>query len=172
MNSTDLEPKEYDEYYGRYIKKLSPQVSIIKGFEIGKDDVIIFFESIPPEKQEYRHDINKWSIKEVLQHLIDTERIFMYRCFRIARNDLTPLAGYDQNIYIDPSGANQKSMSELIGEFKIVRQNSISFLNSISNDQLMYIGNANGGDMSARAAAFTIIGHEIWHMDIIKERYL
>ncbi|WP_108803868.1 DinB family protein [Aquimarina sp. Aq107] len=172
MNSTDLSPKEYDEYYGRYIKKLSPQVSIIEGFEIGKDDVINFFESISPEKQEYRYDINKWSVKEVLQHLIDTERIFMYRCFRIARNDQTPLAGYDQNIYIDPSGANQKSMSELIGEFEIVRQSSISFLNSINDDQLMYIGNANGGDMSARAAAFTIIGHEIWHMDIIKERYL
>ncbi|WP_299185040.1 DinB family protein [uncultured Aquimarina sp.] len=172
MNSTDLSPKEYDEYYGRYIKKLSPQVSIIEGFEIGKDDVINFFESISPEKQEYRYDINKWSVKEVLQHLIDTERIFIYRCFRIARNDQTPLAGYDQNIYIDPSGANQKSMSELIGEFEIVRQSSISFLNSINDDQLMYIGNANGGDMSARAAAFTIIGHEIWHMDIIKERYL
>ncbi|WP_405207370.1 DinB family protein [Aquimarina sp. LLG6339-5] len=172
MNSTGLSSKEYDEYYGRYIDKSSPEQDLREGFEIGKDDVIDFFRSIPQEKQEYRYDINKWSIKEVLQHLIDTERIFIYRCFRIARNDKTSLAGFDQNIYIDPSGANQKSMNELIGEFEIVRKNSISFLNSINDDQLMYIGNANGGKMSARAAAFTIIGHEIWHIDIIKERYL
>ncbi|MFD2561281.1 DinB family protein [Aquimarina rubra] len=172
MKITDLDTSEYDEYYGRYINKLSAKLILRKGFEVGMKNIIEFFEAIPNEKEEYRYDIEKWSVKEVLQHLIDTERIFMYRCFRIARNDKTSLAGFDQNIYINPSGANQKSMSELISEFKAVRQSSISFLNSITDDQLAYVGNANGGDMSARAAAFTIIGHEIWHIDVIKERYL
>ncbi|WP_299212211.1 DinB family protein [uncultured Aquimarina sp.] len=172
MKITDLDTKEYDQYYGRYINKLSTEIELIGGFREGMKDVVQFFEAIPQDKQEYRYDTGKWSLKEVLQHLIDTERIFMYRCFRIARNDKTSLAGFDQNIYIEPSGANHKSMDSLISEFKIVRQSSISFLDSITDDHLKLVGNANGGDMSARAAAFTIIGHEIWHMDIINERYL
>ncbi|MDH7448135.1 DinB family protein [Aquimarina sp. 2201CG14-23] len=172
MNITDLQSKEFDEYYKRYIDKLTPELDLRAGFEIGKKNVIQFFETIPNDKLEYRYESEKWNIKEILQHLIDTERIFMYRCFRIARNDKTSLAGFDQNIYITPSGANNKSIDSLINEFKTVRDGSISFLNSIHNNDLEYIGNANGGDMSARAAAFTIIGHEIWHMDIINERYL
>ncbi|AXT54433.1 DinB family protein [Aquimarina sp. AD1] len=172
MYNGDLSSKEYDGYYGRYIDKVSPKQDLREGFEVGRNTVKIFFESISTDKQEYRYDNNKWSPKEILQHLIDTERVFMYRCFRIARNDKTSLAGYDQNIYVDPSGANQKSMTELISEFEIVRQSSISFIKSVTDYQLAYIGNASGGDMSARAAAFTIIGHEIWHIDIIKERYL
>jgi len=172
MRITDLDILEYDEYYARYINKLSTELDLKEGFEIGMKKVIQFFETIPLNKQEYRYDEGKWSLKEVFQHLIDTERIFMYRCFRIARNDKTALAGFDQDVYIQPSGANSKSMDSLINEFKIVRQNSILFLNSVNNKQLGFIGNASGGNMSARAAAFTIIGHEIWHMDIIKERYL
>ncbi|WP_298545922.1 DinB family protein [uncultured Aquimarina sp.] len=172
MKITDLDTKEYDKYYGRYINKLSIELELINGFKQGMKNVVQFFEAIPDTKTLYRYEDKKWSIKEILQHLIDTERIFMYRCFRIARKDTTSLAGFDQNIYIEPSGANHKSMDSLLSEFKIVRQSSISLLESITEDDLTCIGNANGGNMSARAAAFTIIGHDIWHMDIIKERYL
>ncbi|AXT50426.1 DinB family protein [Aquimarina sp. BL5] len=172
MKITDLDAKEYDQYYGRYINKLSTEIELIAGFREGMKNVVQFFEGIPDTKISYRYEAGKWNVMEIFQHLIDTERIFMYRCFRIARNDKTSLAGFDQNIYIEPSGANQKSIDSLINEFKIVRQSSILFLESITKDQLKYIGNANGGGMSARAAAFTIIGHETWHMDIINERYL
>ncbi|WP_299246455.1 DinB family protein [uncultured Aquimarina sp.] len=172
MKITDLDTKEYDKYYERYINKLSIEIELINGFKQGMKNVVQFFEAIPDTKTLYRYEDKKWSIKEILQHLIDTERIFMYRCFRIARKDITSLAGFDQNIYIEPSGANHKSMDSLLSEFKIVRQSSISLLESITEDDLTCIGNANGGNMSARAAAFTIIGHDIWHMDIIKERYL
>ena len=78
----------------------------------------------------------KWCIKEILQHLIDTERIFMYRCFRIARNDKTALAGFDQNIYVDPSSAVNKSIEILLDEFRVVRESSISLLNSLSDENL------------------------------------
>ncbi len=172
MIKLDLNTSEFDDYYSRYIDKLPAKTELRKGFETGKNDIINFFESIPEKKLTFRYQPNKWNVLEVLQHQIDTERIFMYRCFRIARRDRTPLAGFDQNIYIEPSGANHKSMDSLLSEFKIVRQSSISLLESITEDDLTCIGNANGGNMSARAAAFTIIGHDIWHMDIIKERYL
>lgn len=172
MKKSDLKHKEFDEYYLRYIDKLSNETDLRKGFNNGKKTVVDFFKAIPLEKLEYRYLPEKWSIKEILQHLIDTERIFMYRCFRIARRDTTALAGFDQNVYIEPSGANEKSLDELLNEFIINRNNSTALLNSISDENLQFIGNSNGGDMSARAAAFTILGHDIWHMEVIKERYL
>ena len=172
MIKSDLRPNEYDIYYQRYIDKLEGSVSLRSGFEAGKRLVVNFFKSVPDIKQTYRYQPEKWSVKEILQHLIDTERIFMYRCFRIARKDATPLAGFDQNIYIAPSGANEKPFDDLLNEFIINRNNSIVLLNSLTDTNMQFIGNSNGGEMSARAAAFTIIGHDIWHMDVIKERYL
>ncbi len=172
MNRLAINISEYDPYYKRYIEKLPEDRSLLNHFEIGKREVMEFFLSIPEDKLQYRYAPNKWNCKEIYQHLIDTERIFMHRCFRIARRDTTPLAGFDQNIYINPSGANQKTTHKLMTEFMINRNHSISLLESLTNEDLKYIGNANGGPMSARAAAFVIPGHNIWHIDIIKERYL
>ncbi len=172
MTKLDLKPSEFDNYYARYIDKLANETKLREGFEVGKHTLINFFTSIPTDKLTHRYQPEKWSIKEVLQHLIDTERIFMYRCFRIARRDTTALAGFDQNIYIKPSGATNKSIESLLSEFTINRANSISILNSLTDDDLTFLGNSNGGAMSARAAAFTIIGHDIWHMEVIQHKYL
>jgi uncharacterized damage-inducible protein DinB len=172
MTIKDLNEVEQDQYYARYINKLSSNLKLREGFKIGLANVVQFFESIPKDKLNYRYKANKWSIKEILQHLTDTERIFMYRCFRIARNDKTALAGFDQDIYVEPSNADKKSIDILIAEFKSVRQSFITLLDSLSDDDLNRIGNANENAMSARAAAFITIGHEIWHMEVIKERYL
>ena len=172
MLITELQPTEFDVYYKRYIDKLPLNISLLKSFSEGKENTINFFSNIKKEKLEYRYQPEKWSVKEILQHQIDTERIFMNRCFRIARRDTTALSGFDQNIYIEPSGAHQKSIENLIIEFSINREHSINFLSSISNEDLCFIGNANGNAMSARAAAFVIPGHDIWHQEIIKERYL
>ncbi|MDY7393840.1 DinB family protein [Aureibaculum sp. 2210JD6-5] len=172
MTKLDLNPSEFDDYYSRYINKLSDVTKLRKGFEIGEITLIDFFKSIPEEKLTYRYQPEKWSVKEILQHLIDTERIFMYRCFRIARRDTTALAGYDQNIYIKPSEANTKSLDSLLNEFTINRNHSIALLNSLTDEDLSFIGNANGGAMSARAAAFIILGHDIWHMEVIQNNYL
>lgn len=131
-----------------------------------------FINAIPDGKMTYRYQPEKWSIIEVVQHLIDTERIFMYRCFRIARNDNTELAGYEQDDYIIPSEANSKSKEQILEEFTTNRNNSISLLKSLSEKNLVFVGNANGGNVSARAAAFIVLGHDIHHTNIIKERYL
>lgn len=172
MKKSDLNPIEFNEYYGRYINKLNDNAELIESFEFGKRSVLDFFGSLPQEKLDYCYEPEKWSIKEVLQHLIDTERVFMYRCLRIARNDRTPLAGFDQNTYIEPSNAKNKSVNDLLNEFRINRENSIVLLKSLSNDNLKHIGNASNHNLSARAAAFIIPGHDIWHMEIVKERYL
>ncbi|WP_272149054.1 DinB family protein [Tenacibaculum aiptasiae] len=172
MLKQDLKITEYNEYFSRYINKVTNNTSLLKGFEEDKNMVINFFSSIPEDKLEYRYQPEKWSIKEVLQHIIDTERIFMYRFLRIARNDKTALAGFDQNIYISPSQANNKSLEELIHEFTTTRLYSINLINSISENNLQNIGTASESQISARACAFVLLGHSIWHIEIIKERYL
>ena len=106
MKTQDLNPEECDSYYLRYINKLDKKTELIQGFVDGKTNLIDFFKSIPNGKLLYRYQPEKWTIKEIFQHLIDTERIFMNRCFRIARRDTTPISGYDQEIYAIPSRAN------------------------------------------------------------------
>lgn len=172
MKKQELQPTEFNEFYTGYLSKIPDNTSLKKGFEDDKENVIKFFSSISKDKLEYRYQPGKWSIKEVLQHIIDTERIFMYRVFRIARKDITPIEGFDQDIYIKPSGANDKTIEALLEEFKTTRLYSINLLNSISNENLCSIGVANNSPASARACAFILLGHSVWHMDIIKERYL
>jgi len=172
MKRSELTAKEFNPYYNIYINKLPEDINLIDSYVSGKKYVVDFFESLPKTKLMHRYQPEKWSVKEILQHLIDTERIFLYRCFRIARHDKTALAGFDQNTYNEPSGADEKSIDDLLLEFTINRDNSIALLKSISSEHLKHIGNASDNDLSARAAAFIIPGHDIWHIDVIKERYL
>ncbi len=172
MIKKELTTNEYDKYFSRYLDKVNNQTELIKGFEDDKNMVIDFFSSIPNEKLEYRYQLEKWTIKEVLQHIIDTERIFMYRFFRIARKDTVALAGFDQDIYITPSEANIKSLEELIHEFSVTRLYSINLINSISEENSKNLGTASESAVSARACAFILLGHSIWHIEVIKNRYL
>ena len=172
MIKQELNPNEFDAYYQRYIDKSPNETELINGFIDGKTSIVSFFKSISKDKLTYKYQPEKWSVKEILQHLIDTERIFMYRCFRIARRDTTALAGYDQDIYNTPSKANTKSLDDLLNEFIINRNNSIAILQSLTNEDLCFIGKSSGTKLSARAAAFIIIGHDIWHTEVIKNKYL
>ena len=172
MKKSDLNTSEYHEYYSRYIDKLHDETDLIEGYISGKNSMVDFINSIPNNKLLHKYQPEKWSVKEVIQHLIDTERVFMYRCLRIARNDKTNIEGFEQDNYVKPSEADSKSKAELIKEFSINRENSIVLLKSISDKNFCFIGTANGAVMSARSAAFTILGHDIHHIEIIKERYL
>ena len=172
MTIKDLRASEYNPFYKTYLDMIPQEMDLIDGFYLGLKDVIDFFNSLPSNKLEFKYAEDKWTIKEVFQHIIDTERIFMYRCFRIGRHDKTPLSGFEQNDYIEPSAANNKTLESLVEEYQTVRQNSIILLKSLSEKDLKFTGNANGNNMSARAAAFSVLGHELWHLKIIKERYL
>ncbi len=172
MEVTDLTAGEYGDYYSRYFQKIPKETTLVSGFKDREQLVVDFFKGIPESKLEYQYAEGKWTIKEVLQHLIDTERVFMYRCFCIARADKTNFPGYEQNDYVVPSAANAKSLDDILEEYKTVRQSFYFMLKSFRNEDLEQIGNASGFPLSARAAAFITLGHEIWHMDIIKERYL
>ncbi|TYA71635.1 DinB family protein [Seonamhaeicola marinus] len=172
MTKRELQTSEYNEFYSGYLSQLSDDTELVSGFEANSKTVLDFFQSIPHEKLEYRYDEGKWSIKEVFQHLIDTERVFQFRCFHIGRHDKTPLPGFEQNDYIAPSKADAKSIETLITEFKTVRQSFIDLLNGLTNEDLNQVGIANGGNTSARAIAFINLGHYLHHINITKERYL
>ncbi|MBU3821601.1 DinB family protein [Flavobacteriaceae bacterium XHP0103] len=172
MKVTDLSPSEYGDFYRGYIGLVPTESTLIEGFVNGMNDVTNFFMSIPEKKWNKTYAQGKWTIKEVFQHIIDTERIFQYRCFRIARHDATPLVGFEQDDYIIPSQAKHKTMESLVEEFKSVRQSFITLLYTLSDEDLKFVGNVSGYATSARGAAFITLGHYIWHINILKERYL
>ena len=128
--------------------------------------------SIPNHKLEYRYAEGKWTVKELLQHLIDSERIFTYRALRFAREDSTNIPGYEHDDYIIPSRANKRTIDSLLQEYKALRASSIKLFESFDEDMLLQIGSANSSNVSVRAMGYIMIGHETHHCNVIKERYL
>lgn len=171
MTKDDLSKHEYNPYYQTYIEKAGA-LTLREGLQDNGDETIAFLESIPEDKLEYRYAEGKWTIKEIIQHLIDTERVFTYRALCIARKDKTLFPGYDQDEYVAASEANNRSMIDLMNEYKAVRLASIILFDSFSKAMLTRVGIASNSNLSPRAVAFITIGHENHHCEVIKERYL
>lgn len=171
MTVKDLKDNEYLDYFSTYISKVNNQ-ELVEGFIENRDCTITLLESITENKYSYSYAEGKWSIKELLQHIVDTERIFSARALRIARNDKTKLPGFDQDDFNPYSGANGRSKSELINDYIATRNNTISLFNSFTDEMLLRIGHVSGHKLSTRASGFIIIGHENHHLEILKERYL
>ncbi|RYU81300.1 DinB family protein [Hymenobacter persicinus] len=114
----------------------------------------------------------KWTIKQMLLHMIDTERIFAYRALRIARGDQQPLPGFDENAYAEESGADGRTLADLFEEYDAVRQASLTLFRSFSPDMLDRSGTASNNPLTVRALLFVLPGHEAHHMHILRERYL
>lgn len=167
----DIKSHEYSSYYQNYIDK-SGNLDLISGLKSNLEAITSFYESIPDEKLEYRYDHGKWTIKELIQHLIDAERIFAYRALRIAREDQANLHGFEQDDYVLTSHANLRSIQQLVEEYKVLRRSTILLFESLLEDDLSRIGMASGSPVSPRAIGFIIIGHENHHREIIEERYL
>lgn len=170
MRSSDLPVSEYNPYYHTYILALG-DINLMDGFEDGKNNFISFIEELPEEKLNYSYAEGKWTLAEVLMHIIDAERVFQYRALRFARNDNTPLAGFDQDIYVPQSNASKKMKKEILDEYLTVRNSTISLFKSFDDAVLKRIGMASDSKMSTRAMGFIICGHQAHHLKIIRERY-
>jgi uncharacterized damage-inducible protein DinB len=162
---------EYNPYAIMYIKLLPDDGQVLKHLKANLKTIQSFIFSLPEDKLTYRYAENKWTIKEILVHMIDDERIYAYRALRIARNDKTPLPGFEQNDYVPYSKANKRSLSNIFKEYKSVRNATISLLNSFNKEDFLRTGIANDHAVSVRALAYHIAGHELHHLNIIKERY-
>ncbi|UJH67217.1 DinB family protein [Allomuricauda sp. SCSIO 65647] len=168
---SDLAKSEYHSFYGPYIKALG-QVDLMKELVNGKQEFADTLQSIALEKLSYRYEENKWSVAEVLMHIVDAERVFQYRALRFARNDGTPLPGFDQDAYVPESKSADRERDAIFDEYETVRNASISLFRSFDAQILERVGVASGYEMSVRALGFVICGHQKHHLKILKERYL
>jgi uncharacterized damage-inducible protein DinB len=171
MNSNQLPINEYSGHFSTYIQAAA-NVELIEELEICLHDFIKFVQNIPMDKFDYRYAEGKWTIKDIIQHLIDSERIFAYRALRISRNDKTPLPGFEENDYVENTNANGRSIQDLLTEFSAVRQSTILLFKSLTDEQLKRIGIASNNEISVRALGFVTIGHQKHHQKVFQERYL
>lgn len=172
MKVSQLQPNEYATYQAIYIQTVSDEYTLAEELEISMHRFIKFVQDIPMDKFDYRYAQGKWTIKEIIQHLIDAERVFTYRALRFARFDATPLSGFDENLYVDRSIANIRTIMDLLTEFSAVRYATLALFKSFNTEQLTQIGHASQQSMSVRALGFSIIGHQNHHQKVFIERYL
>ena len=159
---------EYAPYAEAYVSKVGDKNPL----ELLHNTHLEFYESIPSHKLNYRYEANKWTIAEMMGHIIDTERIFSYRALRIGRGDTTPLQGFEQDDYIITALSGHRPWISLLDEYMAVRQSTFTLFMSFSEADMMRIGSASNHPVSARALLHMIVGHELHHIEIIKERYL
>jgi hypothetical protein len=164
-------PDEYLPYYGKYIVRIPPGEALASlDRQIG--GTLAFLRSIPEERAGYRYEPGKWSLKEVVGHLSDVERIMTYRALRFARNDRTPIPGFEPDDYIPPSGFDGRTLEDLAEEFGNVRRATLSFFRGLDDAAWQRRGEASGAEVSVRALAYIIAGHELHHMEIVRTKYL
>jgi uncharacterized damage-inducible protein DinB len=164
-------PDEYAEFYSGYMKNI-PHDNIIKVLEEGRDYLQSLIKSIPEEKGNYAYDQGKWSIKEVLGHMADVERVMAYRAMCIARGEQQSLPGFEQDDYVNTADFNKRSLSSLSEELLSLRNADITLFKSFDDVTMMKKGLANNYTNTVRAFMFIIAGHELHHIKILNERYL
>lgn len=164
-------PMEFSPYYARYIERV-PDGDVVETLRTQIADTVALVASLSEERGAYRYAPDKWSIREVLGHLADTERIMAYRALRIARRDITPLPGYDENAYVANARFDSRSLHDLADDLTITRRSTLSVLAPLNDDELARGGTASEAPVTVRALAWIIAGHERHHLALLHERYL
>jgi uncharacterized damage-inducible protein DinB len=171
MLRSELPSSEYNPFYHTYLLALG-DVDLIQELNRGKDELITLLEEIPESKLVYSYGEGKWTLAEVLLHIMDAERVFQYRALCFARNDQTPFPGFDQDEYVPHSNAASRTKASLVKEYSAIRESTLCLYNSFDKDILKRVGVASGSRMSVRAMGFIISGHQAHHVNIIRKRYL
>lgn len=171
MNADQLTENEYSGGFANYIREAG-NVNLFEELEISLHDFIKFVQNIPMDKFDYRYAEGKWTIKDIIQHIMDCERIFAYRALRFSRNDKTPLPSFEEDDYANSTDSGSRSIQSLLTELSALRHSNLLFYKSLSEEQLKRIGTASNNQISVRALGFVIIGHQKHHQKVFKERYL
>jgi len=164
------ESGEYDAYYDRYVSLVAGN-DILNALEKQLPETTRLLSARSEREGDFRYAPGKWSVKEVVGHLSDSERILAYRVLCIARGDTTPIAGFEQDDYVRNSPFSRCRLSDLVQEFAGVRQTTLSLMRNLDQDAWMRRGVANKNEISVRALAYTIAGHELHHRKILLEKY-
>lgn len=168
----DINSHNFAEYFNHYINLVKDKGDIINVMEKTHQKTNELMDLITEDQGNYAYEKGKWTIKELLVHLIDTERIFCNRALRFARNDKTDLPGYDHDNYVQYSGANERCFADIANEFNLVRSASIALFKSFNENMLNRKGTANSNKLTVLAIGYIISGHEKHHINILEERYL
>ncbi len=164
------DPTEYASFYEKYVA-LIPDMDVVQVLEAQRLQTAQLLAGCSERDGNFRYAPEKWSVKEVIGHLSDTERIFTYRALRIARGDATPLSGFEQDDYVRESGAGRRELRDLAEEFAAVRGSSITLYRSLNEETWKRRGSANKNEVTVRALAFISAGHELHHRKILEDRY-
>ncbi len=165
------EPHESADYYKTYIAYVEGN-DFLSQLEQVHASTMELLASIPEEKGNYAYAEGKWTIKQLLVHLLDAERVFNYRALRFARNDSTDLPGYDHNEYAQVANVASRSVAEIAIEFAVVRASTIALFSTFSEEELNRAGKGSGVSNTVLALGFIIVGHEIHHMNVLRSKYL
>lgn len=165
------QPGEYADWAAGYIAKV-PNGPILEILEYLRDSTHNFFSRMSAEQADYTYQPGKWTIKESLAHMIDTERVFSYRAFCFSRGEKQPLPAFDQDDYMRHAIIEMRTIQDLANEFRAVRESTLYIYNSLTDEQSMLTGTASNYQVSVRALVYMTAGHELHHLDILKERYI
>lgn len=164
-------PGEYAPSYTPYVAAV-PEGDVLVFLQVQFDEVSALFSNLSEAEGAFRYAPGKWTLKDLLQHLADAERVFSYRALRIGRGDTTPLSGYEENAYAAAAHAERRSMADLLSEWQAVRAGSLSLFRSLPDHAWANAGTANGVSVTERCFPYFCAGHTAHHLAIIRERYL
>lgn len=162
---------EHNPYYSKYIEQV-PDGDLVSMMREQSMDTVALLRGLSDERANYAYAPGKWTIKEVVGHLMDAERVFGYRALTIARNDKTNLPGFDENAWVPVANFGARTLGDLLEEFQVVRASTIHLARHLSDEALARVGSANGHAISVRALFYIVAGHERHHVALLKERYL
>jgi len=170
MSLVRPESSEYASFYAGYVARV-PEADVLAVLQKQRDEIRDLARALPAAKETFRYADGKWSIREVLGHLIDGERVFGYRAFCFSRGEQAPLPSFDENQYVAAAGAGQVPLAELASEFAAVRDANLAFLRRLSAAEGARVGTASGKPISVQALAYIMAGHPRHHVAVLRERY-
>jgi uncharacterized damage-inducible protein DinB len=161
---------EYAPFYHTYVSAV-PDGDVVAVLRESGRELTRALSAVPEARWSHRYGDGKWTVREVVGHVSDAERIFAYRALRFARGDQTPLAAFDENAYVPTAGAEQRTLESLVGELAAVREASVRLFESLPDDAWMRRGTASGKEITVLALAYIVAGHALHHFRILRERY-
>lgn len=165
-------PQEYAPFYADYIQRATARGNVTDALSAQLDEIRLALGPLTDSQARYRISAEDWSIKEIVSHLIDAERVFSYRFLRVSRKDKTPLPGFEQEDYVREAGADELPLGDLLQEFDSLRRANVLAIKNTKADNFNEVGSASGAPVSARALVYMLVGHVEHHMASLKEKYL
>ena len=170
MRNARPRPDEYDKAFERYVSRV-PETDVLPALEKQPGELRAVFASLPPERETYRYAPGKWTIREVVGHMLDAERVFGYRALAVSRGDRASLPGYDEDDYAKTARHGERRVASLLDELACVRSGHVFLLGNLDDEAWSRLGTANALPITPRAIAYILVGHVRHHMAVLAERY-